>query len=243
MHHADDEVRRHVVGVVPAPELEVGDVGEVEGGAEDGPEAQDAAAARGGEVEADDAHEGVVHAVEDGGAGAEVVELLGGGEVAHVEDGAEDPRGHAEVGEQLVVAAHGVVGGHALTQAGEAHLVGEEVAEAEEDGEGLLHAEHADEGPLAVELGDGLPGCETAARGDVLARVVAFLRARPEEESVVEGYITRRRTEGERGNSGATSWSWSSFGLWLGKDEEEKIKRTYGSWVVVRIAILTPAHL
>lgn len=192
MHHADDEVRRHVVRVIPAPELEVADVGDVQRRAEDGPEAQDAAAARGREVEAGDAHEGVVHAVEDARAGAEVVELLGGVEVARVEEGAEDPRGRAEVGEQLVVAAHGVVGRHALTQPGEARLVRDEVAEAEEDREGLLYAEYADERPLPVELGDGLPGRETAARGDVLARVVAFLRARPEEESVVEGYKRRR---------------------------------------------------
>lgn len=109
-----------------------------------------------------------------------------------MEDGAEDPRGHAEVGEQLVVATQGVVGRHALTQPGQARLVRDEVAEAEEHREGLLHAEQADERPLPVELRDGFPGCETAARGDVLARVVAFLRARPEEESVVEGYTKRR---------------------------------------------------
>lgn len=38
MHHADDEVRLHVVRVVPAPELEVGNVSDVQRRAEDGPQ-------------------------------------------------------------------------------------------------------------------------------------------------------------------------------------------------------------
>ncbi len=195
MDHADDEVRGHVIGVVPAPELEVGDVGDVQRAAEESPEAQDAAAARGGQVEAGDAHEGVVHAVEDAGAGGEVVELLGGGEVAGVEDGAEEPRGHAEVREHLVVAPHGVAGRHALTQPRQPGLVGEEVAQAEDDGEGLLHAQHAHERPFPVELRYGLAGFETPRRRDVLAGVVAFLRAGPEKESVVEGCTRSAETD------------------------------------------------
>lgn len=187
MDHADDEVRPHVIRVVPAPELEVGDVGEVQGAAEDGPEAQDGAAVRRGAVEAGDAHEGVVHAVEDARAGGEVVELLGGLEVARVEGRAADPRRCAEEAEDLVVAAHGVARRHARAQPRQPHLVRHQVAHAEDDREGLLEPQHAHERPLAVELRDRLPGLEPAPRHDVLAGVVAFLRARPEEEAVVEG--------------------------------------------------------
>lgn len=188
MHHADNDVGGHVVRVIPLPELEVGDVGGVEGAAEDGPEAQEAAAARGGQVEAGDAHEGVVHAVEDAGAGAEVVELLGGGEVARVENGAEDPGGDAEVGEQLVVPAQRVGGRHALTQPHQPVPVRHQVAHAEQHRRRLLQPQHPLERPLTVELRHRLPGRDPPRRHDVLARVVAFLRARPEEELVVQGY-------------------------------------------------------
>lgn len=187
LDEADDDVGGHVVGVVPAPELEVGDVGDVHGGAEDGPEADEGAAARGGAVEAEDADGRVVHAVEDAGAGGEVVELLGRLEVARVEDGAADPGGDAEVGEQLVVAAERVASGDGLAQLGEAARVRDEVADAEEHREGLLHPEKALEGPLAVELRHGQPGGDAPLRHDVLAGVVAFLRAGPEEKAVVEG--------------------------------------------------------
>ena len=70
--------------------------------------------------------------------------------------------------------------------------VSEEVEEGEEDGGGLLHAEEAVEGPFAVVLEDGgevgrVAG-EAVGGGYVLAGVVAFRRAGPEEEAVVEGW-------------------------------------------------------
>ena len=169
-------------------------MGGVQGATEDGPETQDAAATRRGQVEAGDAHKGVVHAVEHARAGAEVVELLGGPEVARMEDGAEDPGGHVEVGEQFVVPPHRVARGHALTQPRQPRLVREEVAQAEDDRERLLHAENPHEGPFPVELGDGPAGLEAARCGDVLAGVVAFLGAGPEQEAVVESCIGARNS-------------------------------------------------
>ena len=60
----------------------------------------------------------------------------------------------------------------------------EEVEEREEYGEGLLHAHEAVEWPFAVELDYGF-GCGDASVGDyVLASVVAFSRAIPEEEAM-----------------------------------------------------------
>jgi hypothetical protein len=62
------------------------------------------------------------------------------------------------------------------------------VEEGEEDGEGLLDAEEAVEGPFAVELDDGFKVgrvAEEAVLGyDVLAVVAAFGGAIPEEEAV-----------------------------------------------------------
>ena len=67
----------------------------------------------------------------------------------------------------------------------------EEVQEGEEDGGGLLHSEEAVEGPFSVELDDGGEEGRVAGEAgfgyDVLAGVVAFLWAGPEEELMLEG--------------------------------------------------------
>ena len=60
----------------------------------------------------------------------------------------------------------------------------EEVKEGEEDREGFLHAEETVEGPFAVELHDGCGGGDAFGGDYVLAGVVAFLGAGPEEETV-----------------------------------------------------------
>jgi hypothetical protein len=105
-----------------------------------------------------------------------------------VKDHAEDPAGHAEVGQHNVVTAQGVGLRDSRADLGEAVLVGEEIKEGEEDGEGLLHAEEAVEGPFAMELDDRF-GIGDALRGDyVLAGVVALGGAVPEEETVEESY-------------------------------------------------------
>ena len=66
----------------------------------------------------------------------------------------------------------------------------EEVEEAEEDGGGFLHAQEAVEGPFAVVLDDrgevwGFAR-ESLGGDDVLAEIVAFGGAGPEEEAVLE---------------------------------------------------------
>lgn len=187
MDDAAGDVGGHVVGVVPADALEVPDVEKVEGRAEQGPDAEEGAAARGGQVDAEDADRGVVHAVEDVGPRGEVVELLGHGEIARVEQGREGPGGDADPGEGDVEGPEGVGGRDGGADLAEAVPVGEEVAEGPEDAEGLLHAEETVEGPLAVELDDGLAGLDAAVGDDVLAAVVALAGAVPEEEAVEEG--------------------------------------------------------
>lgn len=68
----------------------------------------------------------------------------------------------------------------------------EVVEEAEDDGEGLLHAQESVEGPFAVELEDGLTVWRVAGFSlvgyDVLADVVALRRARPQKEASLEGF-------------------------------------------------------
>ena len=66
--------------------------------------------------------------------------------------------------------------------------MGEEVEEREEDGEGLLHAKEAVEGPFPVELDDSYISCDALVGDYVLAGVVAFCRAVPEKEAVEESW-------------------------------------------------------
>ncbi|KFY84334.1 hypothetical protein V500_09395 [Pseudogymnoascus sp. VKM F-4518 (FW-2643)] len=132
----------------------------------------------------------VLQAVEDVGAGAEVVQFLRQPEVSGVEDGAGDPADHADIGEVDVVFAQRVGFWDELADLVEALVVGGIVEEGEDDGEGLLHAEDAVEGPFAVELDDGEGRVRRDAHvGDyVLAGVVAFGGAGPEEQPVEESW-------------------------------------------------------
>lgn len=63
-----------------------------------------------------------------------------------------------------------------------------EVADREEHGEGFLHAHEAVKGPFAVELDDGEVGGDARAGDDVLAGVIAFGGAVPEEEAAGQGW-------------------------------------------------------
>lgn len=72
-----------------------------------------------------------------------------------MENGAEGPANHADVGEVDVVFTQRVGLRDELADLVEALVVGGVVEDGEDDGEGLLHAEDAVEGPFAVELDDG----------------------------------------------------------------------------------------
>jgi hypothetical protein len=65
--------------------------------------------------------------------------------------------------------------------------VSEEVEERKEDAEGLLHSQKTVEWPFAMELHNGLLSCDTLVGYDVLAGIIAFGGAVPEEELVKEG--------------------------------------------------------
>lgn len=123
LHQAHDDVCRHVVRVVPAPQLQVRDVRDVQRAATHGPEPQHALSSGGRPVQPEDADGRVIHAVQDAGTGGEVVELLGDSEVADVEDGTKDPGGDAEVREQHVILSQRVAGGDGLPELGQAVLM------------------------------------------------------------------------------------------------------------------------
>lgn len=185
LHDARGDVGGHVVRVVPPHALEVADVAAVQQHAQHRPRAQQRLPPRAGPVEPEDADGRVVHAVEDVGARGEIVELLGEGKVARVEDGAQHPRGHAHVREHLVKGTQRVRGRDVRAHFGQASVVRPQVTEREEHAKRLLHAQEAVKGPLAVELHHALPCGDAPIRDDVLACVVAFARAVPEEEASV----------------------------------------------------------
>jgi hypothetical protein len=70
-------------------------------------------------------------------------------------------------------------------------IVGEEVEKREDYRKGFLHAQESVEWPLAVELKDRLSvggiTSEALVGNDVLTGIIAFGRAVPEEEAVLEG--------------------------------------------------------
>lgn len=105
-----------------------------------------------------------------------------------MEDGAKNPRGEPKVGEELIVGPQRVVGRDEGAHFLEALPVRPEVADREEHGEGLLHAHEAVKGPFAVKLDNGEVGGDARAGDDVLASVVAFGGAVPEEEAAGQGW-------------------------------------------------------
>lgn len=142
-----------------------------------------------GAVEAEETDRGIVETVEDVGAGAEVIHALGEEEVACVEDGAPKPAENADVGESSIVLCHGVTLGELLIQDLEPAEVHVAVQDGEDDGEGFLDAEDAEEGPFPVELLDGETFGDAGGGDAALAGVVAVLGTGPEEEAEVEGQL------------------------------------------------------
>lgn len=193
----DDHVGRHVVAIVPLDKGEVIDVRGVCGDTRARPDAQQPAVVR--LIEAEDAHGGEIEAIEDASAGGEVVHALGEDEIAHVEDGAPEPGDDAKEAKEAVVGHERVVSGELAADDLLATVVGVAVENAEEHREGLLDAKEAHERPFAVELLDGLAGVVAGGRHGVLAGVVAFGGAGPEEEAEVEGDGRGRVGEAVRG--------------------------------------------
>ena len=133
-------------------------------------------------VEPEDADRCIVEPIEHACASRKVIQLFRDVEVSSVEDHAKHPACHPDVAERDIVLAERVRGGYAFVDLGEAIAVREEVEDGEEDGEGLLHAQEAVEGPFAVELHDrvryGIIG-KASLGYDMLAHIVAVALAIP----------------------------------------------------------------
>lgn len=97
-----------------------------------------------------------------------------------MENTAKYPGRNAKVCEQTVVRSQWVVRGYRGSEFRQTVLMRYHVSQAEEHAEGLLHAQNPNEGPFAVELSDGFIARDSFRGNDMLARVIAFLRACPQ---------------------------------------------------------------
>ena len=163
--------------------------------AEECPEAQDrglvGSRGRVRFVESKDSDQSQVEAVQDACTSGQIVEFLRAVEVSCMEYHREGPARQAKVSEQEVVLPQRVGWRNGFAKLAHAPVVSEEVEQREEDGEGLLHAHEAVKGPLPVELDDGLGRIarEAGVGDNVLASVVAFSWAIPEQETSAKGLI------------------------------------------------------
>src|ERR1700754_3710587 len=119
----------------------------------------------------------VVKAIQNAGACGKVVQLFCDVEIARVEDHAKHPAGQSEISKQHVIFPQRVRPRYSFTEARHAVVVREEVEEREEDGEWLLHAEEAVEGPFPMELKDRLAVRRVARFADVCDYMLACVVA------------------------------------------------------------------
>lgn len=118
---AHDNVRCHVVGVVPAPERQVRNVGGVERATYQCPDAHEGLLMGFRIVwiiEAKDSYWSVVETVEDTGARGEVICAFGDHKVSSVEDDAGDPRCAAKVSKEKIVFPKRIGGRYSLADLG-----------------------------------------------------------------------------------------------------------------------------
>ncbi len=110
-----------------------------------------------------------------------------------MKDHAEHPTRHPNVAEGYVVSSERVAFWNTFEELRKAIAVGEEVEKGEQDGERLLHAQKALEGPFAVVLYNRLRRvpAQTKLRDDMLAYIIAIALAVPEQEAVVQRWWDR----------------------------------------------------
>lgn len=197
LHNPDRHVRRHIVCIVEAHKRQVRDVRNVHGRAEQSPNPQNRGRLAASSewiipVETEDADGREEEPVHHAQARSEVIQLLSNIEIARVEDHAEDPARDAAVSESNVIFPQRVASRDFGLQPAHSPVVCQEVEQREEDAGRFLNSGEAVEGPFAVELQDrfevGRVAGEARLRYDVLAGIVAFGWAVPEEEAVLEGF-------------------------------------------------------
>jgi hypothetical protein len=182
--NADHDVGRHIVRVVPGPKRKVPHMQRIQQYAQRGPNPQQRSLPWLIPVQPKHANGRIIQPIQHIRARTKIVQLLCDAKVPGVENHAKRPARQTDVAEPQIVFAQRVARRYLVAQLVHAPVVGEVVEQREYDAEGLLHAHESVEGPFAVKLVDGLRGW---ARGgyDVLARVIAFGRTVPEEETAV----------------------------------------------------------
>ena len=106
-----------------------------------------------------------------------------------MEDNAQNPADHADASESNIERAEGVgVWDGRKDVPMQATIVSPEVSGGTEHRERFLHSKEAAKRPFTVELDDGLwrVRSESSLGNNVLASIVAFRWAAPEEEAAVE---------------------------------------------------------
>ena len=132
----------------------------------------------------------VVQAIQHACTGCEVVQLLSDIEVPRMENHAEDPTCETKVTQEYVVWPEAISRRYGLADLCNAVLMGQEVHQGEEDREGLLYSKKPIEGPFPMILNNWTDHRRISRNptisNDMLAGVVAFGGACPEQETKVE---------------------------------------------------------
>jgi hypothetical protein len=162
----------------------------VEGNTEEDPCSKDAGAFRRVFVQTKHPHHRKKQPIHDRSSSTEIVQFLRNSKIPRMKHTAKNPTREAKIAKAKIKLPEWVTSRNLLPQNFHTVIVSEKIKQRKDDGEGFLHAEEAVKGPFAVELEDwfavgGFAG-ETFVGDDVLAGVVAFGGAGPEEEAVLE---------------------------------------------------------
>jgi hypothetical protein len=162
----------------------------VEGNAEEYPSSKDTRAFRRVFVETKHPHHRKKKAIHHRRPSTEIIQFLRQCKIPRMKHTAKHPTREAKIAKAKIKLPEWVTARNPLPQNFHTVIVSEEIEQRKDDGKRFLHAEETVKGPFAVELEDwfavrGFAG-EAGVGYDVLAGVVAFGGAGPEEEAVLE---------------------------------------------------------
>jgi hypothetical protein len=162
----------------------------VEGNAEEDPSSKDTRAFRRVFVETKHPHHRKKKAIHHRSPSTEIIQFLRHRKIPRMKHTTKHPTRKAKIPKAQVKPPQRVTARNLFPQNFHTVIVSEKIEQREDDGKRFLHAEETVKGPFAVELEDwfavgGFAG-EAFVGYDVLAGVVAFGGAVPEEEAVLE---------------------------------------------------------
>jgi hypothetical protein len=162
----------------------------VEGNAEEYPSSKDTRAFRRVSVEAEHPHHRKKKAVHHRSPSTKIIQFLRKSKIPRMKHTAKNPTRKAKIPKAKIELPEWVTSRNLFSEDLHTMIVSEKIEQRKDDGKRFLHAEETVKGPFAVELEDwfavrGFAG-EAGVGYDVLAGVVAFGGAGPEEEAVLE---------------------------------------------------------